>query len=41
MSIFRKKLKIILRILRLEDAKGNGANLTKPCNWRSANEAKQ
>jgi len=28
-------------ILRLEDDKGNGANITKPCNWRSANEAKE
>ena len=28
-------------ILRLEDGKGNGANLTKPCNWRSVNEAKE
>jgi hypothetical protein len=28
-------------ILRLEDGKGNGANITKPCNWRSVNEAKE
>lgn len=28
-------------ILRLEGADGNGANITKPCNWRSVNEAKQ
>jgi hypothetical protein len=28
-------------ILRLEDGKGNGANLTKPCNWKSVNEAKE
>ena len=28
-------------ILRLEDDKGNGANITKPCNWRSVNEAKE
>jgi hypothetical protein len=28
-------------ILRLEDEKGNGANMTKPCNWRSVNEAKE
>ena len=27
-------------ILRLEDDKGNGANITKPCNWRSCQEAK-
>jgi len=28
-------------ILRLEDEKGNGANMTKPCNWKSVNEAKE
>jgi|GEM_PF-3104584 hypothetical protein len=28
-------------ILRLEDGNGNGANITKPCNWKSVNEAKE
>jgi len=28
-------------ILRLEDDKGNGANITKPCNWRLVNEVKE
>ena len=28
-------------ILRLEDDKGNGVNITKPCNWKSVNEAKE
>lgn len=28
-------------ILRLEDENHNGANITKPCNWRSVNEAKE
>ena len=28
-------------ILRLEGENGNGANMTKPCNWRSVNEAKE
>ena len=28
-------------ILRLEGDNGNGANMTKPCNWRSCNEAKE
>jgi len=28
-------------ILRLEDGKGNGSNITKPCNWQSVNEAKE
>jgi len=27
-------------ILRLEGANGNAANITKPCNWKSVNEAK-
>ena len=27
-------------ILRLEGNNGNGANMTKPCNWKSVNEAK-
>ncbi len=28
-------------ILRLEGENGSGANMTKPCNWRSVNEAKE
>jgi hypothetical protein len=28
-------------ILRLEDGKGNGSNITKPCNWNSVCEAKE
>jgi len=28
-------------ILMLEGTDGAGANITKPCNWKSVNEAKQ
>jgi hypothetical protein len=28
-------------ILRLEDDKGNGANITKPCNWGAVTSARE